>query len=137
MTVCGVNDFSTYGPVPTGFWFASLVGSVIFDQMCWGTTKVLSTLVWFTNWDEENVTVTSRPEAVGSVIGSALVLSAEYCLRSWNVYATSAAVIGVLSENVTLSRIVRVNVLYAASHDHFVASHGLPGSAGLTALVIT
>ena len=49
VVVCGVNDFSVYGPVPIGFLSVSVVGSAMVDHWCFGTTNWVSTLVWFTN----------------------------------------------------------------------------------------
>src|SRR5438067_13211438 len=38
ITSCGVNDFTTKGPVPTGFGSANCEASpVTEDQVCWGT----------------------------------------------------------------------------------------------------
>ena len=45
MVVCGVKDFSVYGPVPTGFLTVSVAGSAIVDQMCLGTTGLGEHLV--------------------------------------------------------------------------------------------
>jgi hypothetical protein len=104
--VCGVKDFRVYGPVPTGFATVSVAGSLYVDQTCLGTTNVVSTLVWLTNWDEVKLTVTWLPLALMSPNGSAFWLRAGEPLMSWKVYATSSALIACPSDHFTLSRTV-------------------------------
>ena len=77
MAVCGVNDFSVYGPEPTGVLFSSPFGSETFSQMCLGTIGICAiAFCWLTNWGVLNVMVTSEPLAVASVIATPPVLSA-------------------------------------------------------------
>src|SRR5690242_16568551 len=48
----------------------------------------------------------------------------------WKEYATSSAVIVEPSDHFTLSRTVRVSVLYESDQSHLVASHGLGSLVG-------
>ena len=86
MTVCGVNAFSVYGPVPTGLATVSVPGSAMADQMCLGTTKVFSTICWRTNWLEVNFTTTWLVPWTATVsTGMALALSSLWSFRIWKL----------------------------------------------------
>src|SRR5882757_1870573 len=61
VVVCGVNDFSLYGPVPIGFFTVSWLGSLKVDHCAFGTTKTVRTLFWFVNWDLVKVRSTLLP----------------------------------------------------------------------------
>ena len=69
--LAGVNDFSVYGPLPTGCFTGSLAGSAIFSHRCLGTIGTRhSTFCWLTNCGLAIEMVTSLPLAVASVYGT-------------------------------------------------------------------
>lgn len=72
MVVCGVNVFSVYGPVPTGFLMMSVAGSAICDHRCFGTIAMSRRMrASLTNCGRSNTITAWLPFAVEETIGSA------------------------------------------------------------------
>ena len=87
-----------------------MLGSLMPDHWCLGTTTVVRIFVWLTNCEDGKVTVTWLPFAPTSPYGIALLFRAGVLLRRLNVKATSSAVIAWPSDHLTLSRMVSVSL---------------------------
>ena len=112
VVVCGVKDFSVYGPVPTGFLLVSVVGSLDVLPDVLGHDRDLAQDLRLV--DELRAGERHRDDvaAHGDVaVRRAWSFSASLSLIRLNVKATSSAVSGLPSDHLTPSRTVTLTVL--------------------------
>src|ERR1700761_7342789 len=131
-----VNDFSTYGPVPTGLATAAVATLLSVENVCFGTMNVLPRMAkMFAYWAALKFRTRVCASGVETLLsaGTPLVLAAGLDLIVLNVNAASALVNGVPSLNFTPVRRLTVSVLPPLDQAYLVPSSGWM-SPGLSAL---
>src|SRR5215467_1040743 len=116
---CAENCETTYGPVPTGFESANFVGSATFCQMCSGTMYIwpIKNRLAYSGWLKVSTAVVEFGAVALTGTGGGLTgVSDGLFLSKLKLYATSAAVSGLPSLNLTPLRMVNVSVLPPFDH---------------------
>src|SRR5215468_11068166 len=116
---CVENCETTYGPVPTGFGSAKAAGLEIFCQMCFGTIYIpamRNKLAYSGCLKVSTAVVGFGAVALSGTGGGETGVSEALSFSRLKLNATSLAVIGLPSLNLTPLRIVSVRVLPPLDH---------------------